>query len=241
MNSWRMAAGFLTTLPIRSQIGLSPRGLGRAAGWFPVVGMVLGAALIASWLLAGQWFPNLLAGAVVTLVWVLLTGGLHLDGLADTSDGLLASQTPGRRLEILHDVRVGAFGAIGVALFLILKDAAVGALSNPLPLLLAPMLGRWSLVLGGVFPTVRPDGLGVDFQSGLTRRGLAAAALVTALAAGLLGWRGLLAFAVAHAVVFALFRAARLRLGGVTGDILGAACELTELSVLLVFAARLQP
>ncbi|MCH8341301.1 MAG: adenosylcobinamide-GDP ribazoletransferase [Chloroflexi bacterium] len=230
----------MTTLPIRNPVGLSPKGLGRAAGWFPIVGLVLGAALMATWFLARLWFPDMLTGALVTLAWVALTGGLHLDGLADACDGLLATEAPSRRLEILHDVRVGAFGAIGVALLLLLKAAAVGALIDPLPLLLAPILGRWSLLLGGVFSPARPAGLGADFRSGLTRRGLAAAALVTALAAGLLGWRGLLAFAVAHAVVFALFRAARVRLGGVTGDVLGAACELAELSVLLASAAKLQ-
>ncbi len=241
MNSWRLALGFLTTIPIRSQIGLPARSLGRAAGWFPVVGLVLGGALVFSWLLARQWFPNLLAGALVSLAWVLLTGGLHLDGLADSCDGLLASDTPSRRLEIMHDARVGAFGAIGVAMFLILKAAAVGSLTNPLPLLLAPTLGRWSLLLGGVQAQARPTGLSADFRAGLTRRGLVAAAVVAALTAGLLGWRGLVAFAVAQVVALVLFRVSKARLGGVTGDVLGAACELVELSVLLVSAARLQP
>jgi adenosylcobinamide-GDP ribazoletransferase len=128
-----------------------------------------------------------------------------------------------------------------MALYLILKVLSVAALGDPWPLLLAPTLGRWSLILGGVQPQARAAGLGADFRAGLTRRNLAAAAAATALAAGLFGWRGLLAFGVSHVVSLALFQASRVRLGGMTGDVLGAACELTELSVLLTLAARLQP
>src|SRR5258706_5627486 len=127
MKGLRLALGFLTILPMRVN-NIQPGDLGRAAGWFPVVGLLLGLVLSASnWLLL-RVFPPALAGGLVVALWAALTGGLHLDGLADCGDGLLASATPERRLEIMRDPRLGAFGGLVLAGFLILKVLATGAL-----------------------------------------------------------------------------------------------------------------
>jgi len=237
MNSLRVALGFLTVLPVRSPVALAPGELSRAAGWFPAVGLLLGGLLALTATAARGLFPPYLEGALVVVLWTLLTGALHLDGLSDCCDALFVPASRARRLEILRDPRIGSFGAAGLACFLLLKTTAVAALPGPWPLLVAPAIGRWSVLLAAVQPNARTQGLGVGFSEGLDRRLLAAAAATAALAAGACGWRGLLAFVTSQAGVLGLVWLARRRLGGVTGDVIGATCEVSELLVLLAFAA----
>jgi adenosylcobinamide-GDP ribazoletransferase len=248
----RLAFSFLTTLPVRADASV-PAGLGRAAAWFPFVGLVLGALLSAAHFLLSQTFAPLLAAALTVALWATLTGGLHLDGLADCCDGLLASAAPERRLEIMRDPRTGAFGVIGLVLFLVLKILAVAYLLPPLsirilpgliaPFTLAAVLARWLILIVARQPPARPGGLGAGFALGLTPLTLALAALIPlALIAGLAfyfdGWRILRAALFAHLIAFAVIAFARARLGGVTGDVLGLTVELAELTVLLTFAAN---
>ncbi len=257
MNGLVVALSFLTAVPVRPR-DTSLEALGRSAAWFPVVGLLLGAVLsLAQWLLA-QFFPPLLAAALILALWALLTGGLHLDGLADCGDGLLASTTPARRLEIMRDPRLGAFGVLVLCLFLILKVAALAALpGRALFALLPPLLGappawlpfgplviaaasaRWLILLAARQPAARPGGLGDVFAAGLNSQTLLAAGLVTFAITLLGGQWAWLAVAAAHGVAWLVVRLARSRLGGVTGDVLGLTVELAELTVLLVYAIRI--
>jgi adenosylcobinamide-GDP ribazoletransferase len=239
---FQLALGFLTVLPVHLAGPLQPGDLGRAAFFFPWIGLLLGAALAGAHALLGRSFPPLLAAVLVVALWAFLTGGLHLDGLADCCDGLLVSASRERRLEILRDPRLGTFGGTGLALHLILKTAAVAALSAPwaLPaLLLAPALARWLILPVARQPMARPGGLGADFALGLGRSSFFAALLLPLALAALGGWRGGLAIALAALAVLAAVRLARLRLGGVTGDVLGLTVELSELAVLIAFSVRL--
>src|SRR5712692_4570066 len=160
MDGLLLALGFLTIVPLR--IGATqPGDLGRAAGWFPVVGLLLGVVLSAAQWLLQQLYPPALAGGLVVALWALLTGGLHLDGLADCGDGLLVAATPERRLEMMRDPRLGAFGGLVLILFLILKVTAAAALpGRPLfslelpvalvpvgPLVVATVCARWLVLL----------------------------------------------------------------------------------------------
>ncbi len=229
---------FLTSVPFPGGRRAGRADLGRAAPWFPLVGLILGALLsLLWWLLAGR-LPSLVSGVLVVTAWALLTGGLHLDGLADCCDGLLVSAPRARRMEILRDARLGAFGGAGLTLALMLKLSAVAALRDPRALLLAPLLGRAALVLGGLQRQARPGGMGAQFAGELTRGRAAAALLVAAVAAIAFAWPGVVSLAVALTISLATFALARRRLGGVTGDVLGAACELSEVGVLLVWIAR---
>ncbi len=276
MKHLRLAFSFLTTLPVRAETGqpsdpsarfASGQDLGRAAAWFPFVGLMLGAMLSIAYFLLSQTFPPLLAAALTVALWAALTGGLHLDGLADCCDGLLASVTPDRRIEIMRDPRTGAFGVIGLILFLALKMLAVAYLLPPfyppfplsllpnivVPVTLAAVLARWLILVVARQPSARPGGLGADFALGLTPPTLTLAALLPlALIAGLAillfgnwgltfsfgGWRIIRAVLFAHLTAFAVIAFARARLGGVTGDVLGLTVELAELTVLLTFAAN---
>jgi adenosylcobinamide-GDP ribazoletransferase len=258
MDGLLLALGFLTIVPVR--IGATrPGDLGRAAGWFPVVGLLLGVVLSAAQGVLQRMFPPVLAGGLLVALWAALTGGLHLDGLADCGDGLLAAATPERRLEIMRDSRLGAFGGLSLGLFLILKVLATGSLpalalfvtqqepigSQPAawlpfgPLVVATVCGRWLILPMGRQPGARPGGLGADFALGLRPPVFIAAVAIMAVVAALGGLRALVAVAAAHVVAWLILQLARNRLGGVTGDILGLTVEISELVVLLVYAARL--
>jgi adenosylcobinamide-GDP ribazoletransferase len=239
LNEFWLALGFLTTLPTK-MVAYQPDGLGRAGRWFPGVGLILGLLLAALYTLSVLWFTPAITSVLVIILWAGLTGGLHLDGLADCCDGLLASVPRERRLEIMRDPRVGAFGVIGLVLALLLKAAAVMALGNPLPaLVLAPVWARWFILWAARQPPARPGGLGNAFAASLTPVILAQALILPLLVlatAFYVDWRSLLAVMVAGLAVSGVIRLAHARIGGVTGDVFGAVVELAEITILLVLA-----
>lgn len=244
MNGLLLAIGFLTAIPVQTGATHADT-LGRAARWFPFIGFCLGGVVAGAYWGLLQFFPPLLAAALTVALWAALTGGLHLDGLADCCDGLLAATTPERRLDILRDPRLGAFGSIGLTLFLLAKVSAVSSLplSSFLPAFVsAATFARWLIVLAARQPLARPDGLAAQFAAGLTRETVLLAALLPAalLLAGVLGsWQLLLAAASAHLIALGLVALARARLGGVTGDVFGLIAEAAELAGLLAFNIHL--
>ena len=243
MNHLLLALGFLTAIPVRTPAP-QPGGLGRAAIWFPLVGILIGAVLAAANYLLTFLFQPLIVAALLVTLWAALTGGLHLDGFADCCDGLLATAPRERRLEIMRDPRLGSFGVIGLTLFLILKVLALtfatlaAPLTHVLLLIFTPALARWLILPVALQPPARPGGLGADFAAGLSPiiLGLAAIAPLGLILLG--GWRFVIAAIVAHLIMLGIIVLARSRLGGVTGDVLGLTVELGELAVLLVFAAN---
>ena len=186
-------------------------------------------------------FPPSVAGILALIIWVMLTGGLHLDGFADCCDGLLASASAERRLEIMKDPRLGAFGGSGLVLVLLLKAVTLAALrpAAGFGILLAASLARWCILPAGLLPSARPGGMGADFTSGFRRSSIYMGALLPlglALALGAPGILSLLAGLGAAALVLWL---AKSRIGGVTGDVFGAVVEVVEAVVLLVFVSTL--
>ncbi|MCU0514540.1 MAG: adenosylcobinamide-GDP ribazoletransferase [Anaerolineae bacterium] len=226
MADLRAAFAFLTILPL----GYDPqRPPGAACAWYPVVGLCIGAllALIAH---AAPFAPPLTA-LVVLVAWVVITGGLHLDGFADSCDGLLATVTPARRLEIMKDPRAGTWAVVGLVLLLLGKWLLIQPLP-PLLLLLPPVIGRCAMVLAlYALPPARPAGLGRYFRQGLGRPQVLAAVLVTAGLVALLKGGALLL--LLPGVVLLTRWAARRLGGGLTGDVYGAVCELTEVLCLM--------
>jgi adenosylcobinamide-GDP ribazoletransferase len=237
MNHLRIAFALLTILPLPAPANWSPGDSGRAAGWFPLVGLVIGGLTATVFYSAGLIFPPLVAGGLALLAWGLLTGGLHLDGLADCCDGLLYAGAPEKRLEIMRDPRLGAFGGLGLGLALLLKLAALASLPyDALPgLLLAASLARWCILPAALLPLARPGGMGADFAAGLRRPALAWGALIPLALAISLGGRGLLSAAVGLLTAAAVLCLAKKRLGGVTGDVFGLLVESVEISMILFF------
>jgi adenosylcobinamide-GDP ribazoletransferase len=237
MRNLRIAFGLLTILPIGLPEDWQPGDSGRAGVWYPLVGVVIGGLTwLAHWLLAPH-FPLLVVGVLTLLVWVALSGGLHLDGLADCCDGLFASTTPERRLEIMKDPRLGTFGGIGLLLVLLLKAAALSSLapSAGFGIVLAATLGRWCTLPAAWMPLTRPGGMGADFASGLRRGAIFSSAILPLGLAFLLGTQGWIAALVGLLAAAAVLGLAKARIHGVTGDVFGAVVEVTETAVLLVF------
>lgn len=246
MRPFLAALGFLTILPVPGARPLRDADWGRATGWYPAVGLVLGVILAGlDWAL--RWLlPGGVATALLLVAWVILTGALHLDGFVDCCDALLAPVPPERRLEILRDVHLGAFGIVGAVLLLLTKYAALGALPDAVrlgALLLVPTLGRWGMTGAVLFyPYARSGpGLGRKAKTGAGSWQLGLATVTALLVAALAWWAGLgwAALFVLVAMVLTAFLSAQWiqsRIGGLTGDALGAICELGEMMGLLVLA-----
>lgn len=227
----------MTTLPFPLPEDWREGDNGRAAVWYPLVGLVIGALTWLTWKVAIFVFSPLIAGVITLVIWVLLTGGLHLDGLADCCDGLFASVTPERRLEIMKDPQVGAFGAIGLILILFLKAAALASLSpvSSLGILLATSLARWCVLPAGLLPLARPSGMGSDFAAGFQRSFILWGALIPLALAIMLGRRAMLSSVAGLGAAASVLWLAKSRLGGVTGDVFGMLVEIVETVVLLAF------
>lgn len=229
------AARFLTIVPVRGR----PVPVGESALFFPIVGLALGAALVLLDRLTAPVMPLAVRDVLLVGVLAMLTGGLHLDGVADTVDGLFVGDR-GRALAIMREGAIGAFGAAAVVLVLALKLRALDALppaTRTQALLYAPMLARWAMVvLAFGSHAARPDGLGQAMVSTIKFRefGIATVTALWLMLANTAA-RGLLAILVVAAVTIGCRILAHARLGGVTGDVLGAIGELNEALVLAVF------
>jgi len=239
MTSLLTAFQFLTTFPAVIRRAFTPQELGRAVGFFPLVGLALGGIFYGMEVGLSLIFPAQVVAVLILAAWLLLTRALHFDGFLDTCDGLFGGFTPERRLEIMRDSRVGAFGVAGGGLLLLAKFAAVVSLSRLSGLLLAPVMGRWALsIVVFAFPYAREKGLGRDMKDNVHWPQVILATVVTLLAAWFFaGLAGLLAFALAGVVVWLGAGFTLHRIPGLTGDSYGALCELVELVVLLVFTA----
>lgn len=241
-----MAARYLTILPVGRGGGPAAAGgemeaLGRAAGWFPLVGLVMGLVVAGADVLAGWLFPPLLAALLALTAWKLLSGGIHLDGLADCLDGL-GGRDPEQRLAIMRDSRIGSFGAIGLILVLLLEVVAlseIGPRRRWRLLLAAPVVARaLPVAIARLFPPARPGGQGARFAAAVRPAAVPLALAVAAVtAAASLGAMGLVAFGLAALASLTAARLVAFRLGGVTGDVLGASVEVAELTMLVWGAA----
>jgi adenosylcobinamide-GDP ribazoletransferase len=234
------ALQFLTVVPPLVRRPLTPAEMGRAVGWFALVGVLLGGGLAGldrglEWL-----FPPGVSAALLLAAWVLGTGALHLDGFLDSCDGLFGGQTPEDRLRIMRDERVGAFAVIGGVLLLLVKYSCLAALTTRLSaLLVAPTAGRWAMALAVVaFPYARAEGAGrwMKDNAGWWQVSLATVTVVaTAILAA--GWLGLIVVAIAAVATAATAGFVLRRLPGLTGDVYGALCEAVEALALLAFVA----
>jgi adenosylcobinamide-GDP ribazoletransferase len=241
MKSLFAALRFLTALPMPGGFGAGEEELARSPLWFPAVGVLLGglAALVARGL---NFAPPMPAAAITVLLLVGLSGALHLDGLSDTADGFLSSRPRERILEIMKDSHVGVMGVLAVAGMLLMKTTSIGSIPRaawPGALFLMPVAGRCGILLQmAILPYARPEGglAAIFYRRRTVLPLLIALGVLGVSAVWVAGWRGLAAAAVAM-VVSLLFSAwSYVRIGGATGDTLGAACELSELSVAFTLA-----
>lgn len=244
MSALLIALQFLTRVPVRLAGMPAPEQIGRSLLWYPLLGLLIGGLLLALHLLLGATLA-LLQAALLLAAWVAITGGLHLDGLADSADAWAGGCGDRERtLAIMQDPRSGPIAVVVLVLVLLLKFAALVTLvaaDAGLLLLLAPWLARGLLPLLFLSTAyVRPGGLGQALAENLPRRQLSWVLLAHGVAILLLGWAGLQALLMAG-LVFAWVRRVMLqRLGGTTGDTAGALLELVECAVLVTLALYVQ-
>lgn len=240
MKQLLTAFNLMTALPLPASKNWQAGNSGRASLWYPFVGLVVGGLTWLTWMGATRIFPAPVAGILTLIVWAALTGGLHLDGLADCCDGLLASASAERRLEIMKDSRLGAFGGIGLILVLLLKAAALSTLTpgTSLGILLAASLARWWILPAGLLPLASASGMGADFKAGFRRWFIFAGAAIPLALTLFLGARGLVSLLAGSFAALVVLRLARSRIGGVTGDVLGMTVEVVEVFSLLAFTVK---
>lgn len=236
----RRAMGFLTVL------GGAAVPTADALVWFPVVGVLIGLAVGGVWVGASDAWPLVVAAAVAVTADAILTGGLHLDGLADTGDGMLPTLTPERRLTVMSDPQVGAFGAVALVVVLLLRFAALAAGPAKVWIVAALWCGSRTaaavVLLAGRY--ARADGLASAFRTATSRRRRLVAVVVVGLLitvpAALVDrpGHGLAALGAEVVVITAVTGVAYRRVGGYTGDVLGASIVLGETAGLLVWTTR---
>jgi len=245
MKRFLAAIQFLTILPLPAALDPDGRALGHSLPFFPLVGLAIGAvAALADWAL---WhiLPLGVTSVLSVILLIAASGALHLDGLADTADGLFSARPRERVLEIMRDSRTGPMGVAAIVAVITLKIALLSSLAAPgrwWVLVLTPVAGRCALLIHlALLPYVRPEGGLADLFHQNRSQGHALWALLFLLALGSLagGFPGFLAAAVAALAALLLAAYLQRRLGGLTGDTLGAACELTELAPALAAAALL--
>lgn len=247
-SAWRLSVGTLTVLPVRPPGEVTPRVAGRAMLLAPLAALPL--ALLtgaAGWLAGRTHWPAVLTGIIVIGVLALGTRALHLDGLADTVDGLGSGRDRERALEIMRTGDIGPMGVVALLLVLggqaVAASSLVGSWSDALLLVILIAVSRSSLLIAcraGV-PAARPGGLGAMVAGSVGTLPTAAVGLVcsaavisSAVLAGRPWWLAVIAVVAGALVAYGIVARCVSRLGGITGDVLGATVELTLLTLLLV-------
>lgn len=251
LNEFLIALQFLTRIFIVRQSVWTEQSFGESVKFFPAVGAVLGicCAMIVGVLnfLSAESLP-LLVGAVGFSAMILLTGGIHCDGLMDSADGLFSGREREKILDIMKDSRAGSFGVVAMILVAVLNVTALAELAKSTAdlcaaIFSAPIIGRLMMVVTiGKFPYARPTGMGKAFAQFTTRRTVLFAAVESVIFLALLNFVDVKFFVTATvATLFAALVTWRFatfateKIGGVTGDIYGAVSTLSETCTLIIF------
>ena len=228
-----IALEFLTPLRLRRVQQYETRTFAQALGWYPAVGLLIGGLLLALDRGLSQLLPPMPVAALLVAALALLSGGLHLDGVADTADGIAVQGNRSRRLEVMRAGDIGPAGVMALLLLLLIEWSALASLQDPVrsgALLLAPALARWTVVpVALAFGPARPDGLGQTIRQGLSPIAAPLATLIALVASvALFGPEGPLLLLVTLLTALIVAGSAARLLGGVTGDVFGAAIEVSQ-------------
>lgn len=237
MKSFLVGLQFLTRIKLVKQTNWVEEDFGRSVKFFPLYGAVIGVILAAGYYICSLFLPPLVTAVCLLALEVYITGGIHLDGFMDTMDGMFSGRTPERMLEIMKDSRVGAHSVIALGLLQLLKFSMYYEFPAEMllpALIVTPVMGRWAMAMGITqFPYARPAGMGKSFHQHAGRSTLPWASLFAAASAAVLGWMGAAVVVVSAAWAFLFCHRVSKQLGGLTGDVYGAAAELTQVVTLL--------
>ncbi len=240
MTALRLAAQFLTTLPLGSEKATADD-IARSYYFYPLIGFGIGVAAVAVRHGMTLMFPESfsIVSVLVFLAWI--TGGLHEDGLADVADGMAGGWTVKERLTIMKDSRIGAFGAMALAFAILAKYAALNSMNSMRidgAIIAAQVLARWSFLPLGYFNPSARHGLGSDFMKGLNINTVIAGTVFSGVLVILLfKFQGEVSLALSCAIVLAASLYFRRMIGGITGDCFGATCQFVEIATYAVFLA----
>ncbi|MCL6472087.1 MAG: adenosylcobinamide-GDP ribazoletransferase [Firmicutes bacterium] len=249
MESFRLALSFLTIIPGGEREPAGKDVFVRSTKYFPLVGLIIGVIVATVYQIASYRLPDLVSSALAVLSLVVVTRALHLDGLADTCDGLVGGRDSKHALSIMKDSRVGSFGAAAIALAVMLKITLLASIASNLKIraiILFPVIGRWvaTVALSTQRYAKSEPGLGSLFMDsdGLNRVSIGistiASSIITVISA-IITVKWLAAITIPAAAIFMvvfMFMVNR-KIGGLTGDIIGAMIELSEITVLIALAA----
>jgi adenosylcobinamide-GDP ribazoletransferase len=230
---------FLTTIPLSLNLDVKEEDFGKGLIFAPVIGLIIGGILVASFWCLSFVFPGYIAVILTFIIYVILTGGLHIDGLGDTFDGLFSNRSKERILEIMRDSRVGTNAVIAIVSVILLDVAFLAGISGfslVRVLILMPVAGRiGSLVGAGVSKYARSsEGLGKSFIDYCGIKEIAIGLIFyIAIFFFTFGLKGLVLSIFPVLTAFILIRYFSGKIGGATGDILGAVCELNQTLFLL--------
>lgn len=244
MKDFIIALQFLTRFTINSKkFELSKEDLANSTVCFPIIGLVIGSFLILINFVLSLFLPVLVVDSFIIISLIFITRGLHLDGYADTIDGFASGRNKKEILDIMSDSRVGAIGVIGVFCLLIIKFSLIHEISievKNIALILMCVLGRWAIVMAAASSDYAKDnnGLGKPFTDYVGTKEFVFATIITVLIGwGLFSWgplyyKGIILILMVYLVNLSLIKFVKEKIDGVTGDILGALCEVTEVLVL---------
>ncbi|MGD0335800.1 MAG: adenosylcobinamide-GDP ribazoletransferase [Candidatus Omnitrophota bacterium] len=239
MTSLLLAIQFLTVFPLKIS-DVNERKLANSLIYFPLVGLLIGLILAGLGIvLFDLHFYEFTVAVILVVALTVITGGMHLDGLSDTFDALMSGKNKEKRLEIMRDSHAGVMGVISIVCALLLKAAFIFSLrpqDRPIVLILVCTLSRWSLVeVMFFFPYARSEGKAKIFMNNITFRIFLLATIITLIFAVLI-WRvkGLFLFLVAGFTAWLFSKLISRKIGGITGDTLGATIELTEIITLFI-------
>ncbi|MEW6095700.1 MAG: adenosylcobinamide-GDP ribazoletransferase [bacterium] len=246
MKDFIIAFQFLTRFTISSkELELSKEDLAKAMVCFPIIGMVIGSFLVLINFGLSLFLPALVVDGFIIVSLIFITSGLHLDGFADTIDGFSSGKSKKEILDIMSDSRVGAIGVIGIFCLLIIKFAIIHEMAievKNIALILMSVLGRWAMVMAAASSNYAKDsdGLGKPFTDYVETKEFVFATIITVLIGwGLFSWgtlpyKGIILILIVYLVNLYLLKFVKGKIDGVTGDVLGAICEITEVLVLFL-------
>lgn len=243
-KEWRAglaALHFLTIIPPLNHKPFDEKELGRSVAYYPAVGCLIGLTLYFADRILTKFLPLDVVSALVITFWVVISGGLHIDGFFDSCDGIFGGIDPDERLRIMKDERVGAFALISGILLIIIKIAALNSLFSlrNQALLLAPIISRWGMAVAIVcFPYGRSTGLGKGIKSFAGRKQILIASVLAFVSILLIGsFEGLIITGISLVFILGISYYIIHKIPGLTGDTYGALNELVEVLVLLAFTA----
>lgn len=235
----RITIGFLTLF--RTNVFPAPNmvDVGRSSWAFPIVGAMIGVILTLFYGLCYIFFPQSVCALLVVILWVVITGGLHLDGWTDCWDAFGASVSVERRREILKDSRLGAFGAIGLILLLLAKVFTIMSMKTPVAgIFIAPVVGRAQMAIASQGAITSEQGMARGFLDGVERGSCIFCWVFSIVMVLFAGFSGLISLIAAYGAALWFRRFAESRVGFINGDVLGSICELSEAIVLITICTK---